>query len=384
MKTQNKVLTSLEIGTGLQYRVFEWLRFPLIVGVVFIHCFGRPSDYAATDFCHLTGMDYFNLFRVSISHVITHVCVPTFFFISGYLFFKGLETWDFKAYGRKLKRRVNTLLVPFLIWNTISILIVCFGLFRSEGVNGVHTFLADNGYWHLYWDSKNLSEGQTNWIGGGVLSTSPQLVPLWYLRDLMVVAICSPVLWFLFKKTKAYGLLLLTICYVSGVFVNISGFSAMAFLFFGAGAYCIMYNINPTTYAYRYRKPIMLITAFLIVVLTSLDGHNTKQGNLIYPFYVGIGFVNAINVATFFVKNEIIKIPTFLSMSAFFIYLAHKVAFINKLTQICESIFGLSTPLLMTISYLAVPIMTVCICLLLYYLLSRFTPRLCGVLMGGR
>ena len=27
-----------------QYTLFEWLRFPLIVGVVFIHCVGGPID----------------------------------------------------------------------------------------------------------------------------------------------------------------------------------------------------------------------------------------------------------------------------------------------------------------------------------------------------
>ena len=50
----------------LQYKVFDWLRFPLIVGVVFIHCFGKPFDFSAIDFGNLSGEDYYNLFRVSI------------------------------------------------------------------------------------------------------------------------------------------------------------------------------------------------------------------------------------------------------------------------------------------------------------------------------
>ena len=104
------------------YKVFDWLRFPLIVGVVFIHSFGKAFDYEAMDFLNLSGVDCHNLFRISISKVLTHVCVPTFYFISGYLFFKGLETWDAEKYKKKLVRRVKTLLVPFLIWNTISIL----------------------------------------------------------------------------------------------------------------------------------------------------------------------------------------------------------------------------------------------------------------------
>lgn len=83
------------------YKVFDWLRFPLIVGVVFIHSFGTPFDYDALDFLNLSGIDRYNLFRVSISKVLTHVCVPTFYFISGFLFFKGLETWDVEKYKQK-------------------------------------------------------------------------------------------------------------------------------------------------------------------------------------------------------------------------------------------------------------------------------------------
>lgn len=37
----------MERYSDLQFRVFDWLRFPLIVGVVFIHCFGKPFEYEA-------------------------------------------------------------------------------------------------------------------------------------------------------------------------------------------------------------------------------------------------------------------------------------------------------------------------------------------------
>ena len=48
----------------LIYKVFDWLRFPLIVGVVFIHSFGKPFDYEALDIYNLSGIDCYNLFRV--------------------------------------------------------------------------------------------------------------------------------------------------------------------------------------------------------------------------------------------------------------------------------------------------------------------------------
>lgn len=151
-------------NSNLQYKVFDWLRFPLIVGVVFIHCFGKPFDYGAINFMDLTSMDCYNLFRVSISHVASHVCVPLFFIISGYLFFKNM--WSGSVYLTKIKRRARTLLVPFLIWNTIAVLLSVFTSFRQGGLVGIQEFFSDNGYWHLYWDSHVWNVDRTNWLGG--------------------------------------------------------------------------------------------------------------------------------------------------------------------------------------------------------------------------
>ena len=92
----------------LKYKVFDWLRFPLIVFVVYIHSFGKPIDFYAIDFSNPMPMDYYNLFRISISHVLTHIAVPMFFFISGFLFFNKLQEWNRTVYFDKLKKRIKT------------------------------------------------------------------------------------------------------------------------------------------------------------------------------------------------------------------------------------------------------------------------------------
>lgn len=171
------------MNTDLQYKVFDWLRFPLIVGVVLIHCFGKPFDYEALDFNHLSNMDCYNLFRVSISKVLTHICVPTFYFISSYLFFKGLETWNRDRWIQKIRRRVKTLFIPFLIWNTIAILFALQSILRHEGWEGFQTFMANNDYLHLYWDCHEWNLDRTNWLGCVNSASSPYLIPLWFLRD---------------------------------------------------------------------------------------------------------------------------------------------------------------------------------------------------------
>lgn len=365
-------------------KVFDWLRFPLIVGVVFIHCFGKPFDYEALDFTQLSGMDCYNLFRVSISRVLTHVCVPTFYLISGYLFFVGLEKWNNNVYLRKLKKRCKSLLVPYLIWNSITLMLPITNAFIHGGMEGVIHFLESHNYWHLYWDCKKWNLDRTNWLGGVNLSSSPYLVPLWFLRNLMVVVLCSPALYYIFKKLKGWGVLLLSVCYISGVFICIPGFSANAFLFFGAGAFFKMNNIDMTILTYKYRYILYTMAFILWGVCTYFNGHNTPEGNYIYPFFVIVGCMALMNLSSSIVEKNILKMPNIFSKASFFIYLLHTVMVIKLVSKISYKIFGDTNPLLMTISYLFVPITTVIICLTTYYILNKFTPSLCKLLTGNR
>ena len=370
--------------TDLQFKVFDWLRFPLIVGIVFIHCFGKSFDYESINFAHLTGIDFYNLFRVSVSRVLTHICVPTFYLISGYLFFKGLEKWNWNVYLNKLKKRIKSLLLPFLIWNTISFLLPAFSSIRHEGWMGLQRFLAENGFWHLYWDCQAWNLDRTNLFGGTNLSTSPYCVPLWFLRDLMVVCVCSPLIFLLFKYLRICGLILLSLCYISGVFIPVSGFSINAFLFFGVGGYCRINNIDTTKISYNYRNVIYVVAIILWIVCTMLNGHNTELGDLVYPFYVMVGCMATINLATYLVDKKNVRIPEMLSRASFFLYLLHSIMVISLVSKVAIFIFGDKNPILMTLSYLFVPLMTIAVCLAIYTLLNKLSPSILKVLIGYR
>lgn len=368
----------------LQFAVFDWLRFPLIVGVVFIHCYGSPFDYNALDFKNLSSIDIFNLFRVCISKVLTHICVPTFFFISGYLFFVGMERWNYKKYIEKIKRRCHTLLIPFIIWNTISILVSLIVIFHNNSWKGFIDFFEKNRYLHLYWDCHWWNLERTNWLGGEDPASSPFLVPLWFLRDLIIVTLCSPIIYNLIKRTKVFFLLTLFICYISGVFIPIPGFSAMAFLFFSFGAYVCINNINIMSLSPKYVYIIYMITVALLIICTCLNGHDTPLGNYIYPLFVVSGFISLINLAKSFVENKIFRIPLYFSKSSFFIYLSHTILIIKYTQKLISHFIVKDNVLCMFIGYLATPIITISICVCIYWFLDRYLPSFCSVLTGNR
>lgn len=99
----------------------EWLRFPLIVCVVFIHSYsaGELLDFSTIDWSALSGREAVGLIQVFFSRVVTHFAVPCFYFISGYLFFCNIKHFDLSVWKGKMRSRAYTLLLPYVLWNLI-------------------------------------------------------------------------------------------------------------------------------------------------------------------------------------------------------------------------------------------------------------------------
>ena len=91
--------------TSLESKAISRLRFPLMMGVVLIHCVVIEPSLARNQGLGLTAA-IIQLFSLGL----TGPCVPLFFFISGYLFFfKYAQRFTVADYGQQLGKRVRTL-----------------------------------------------------------------------------------------------------------------------------------------------------------------------------------------------------------------------------------------------------------------------------------
>lgn len=103
-------------------RTIERLRFPMTVLVLFIHVLPFAASQGGIEYTFPFNTDsWSHRFIYFFNWIFPRVAVPMFCIISGYLFFQGLNTVDcFKEkYKLKLKSRVKTLLIPYLLWNII-------------------------------------------------------------------------------------------------------------------------------------------------------------------------------------------------------------------------------------------------------------------------
>ena len=196
----------------LQSRTINFLRFPLMLGVVIIHCrFTMRLQPECAQLINLNGGGY-DLVSWLISHVIFGLCVPCFFLISGYLFFNNCD-FNLYEYKSKLIKRVRTLLIPFILWNVIYTL--CYVIFRldifkdSEEIVGLVPWLQQ---------SSGIIKNLCRWLYGVFInfngSSAPIDVPFWYLRDLICMCIISPIVFLYVKYSKFFGLIICLLVWI--------------------------------------------------------------------------------------------------------------------------------------------------------------------------
>jgi len=86
---------------------------------------------------------------------------------------------------------------------------------------------------------------------------------MWFVRDLMVIVLLSPVVYWLVKKTKGFFVLLIALFYVSGVWIDIHGLTSATVFYFSAGAYFSIFGKNLIVELKRFRLPSYLLCACL-------------------------------------------------------------------------------------------------------------------------
>ena len=86
------------------------------------------------------------------SEFLGQVAVPGFFFLSGFLFFRGLD--DAKSWGRKLKSRVFSYVLPYLLWDSVmTLLYLSFGKaeWSLESLwEGIFLYRFNPVFWYFY------------------------------------------------------------------------------------------------------------------------------------------------------------------------------------------------------------------------------------------
>lgn len=174
--------------------MIKFLRFPLMVMVVMIHAQmsrismgGGIYEFNVETFPIYSNISYF------VSKLISRIAVPCFYLFSGYLFFMNIKRYSCQEYLQKIRKRTKTLLIPYIFWNLVVVILFFVSqTFIPSLISGyskpiVEFVIAD--WLKAFW----------SWNVGAPINN-----PLWFIRDLFVVVLLSPIIYHAIKLFKFY------------------------------------------------------------------------------------------------------------------------------------------------------------------------------------
>ncbi len=365
-------------------QTISFLRFPLVVLVVFLHHnVGQGLIVGGANVVDRPhGMLAF--FVSIISDVFSNVGVPLFFLFSGFLFFYHCDEFNREQYYKKIKKRLKSLLLPYLIWNAIALVfalcrflpIISYFLPNLDEQNIRWSF---GGFLNTFWNMEN-SVLSHNYIAGDSIYPIDQ--PLWYVRDLMIVMLCSPLIYYMVKAIRYYWVVLLGIIWLFLDPIKLGHINQLmtAFLFFSWGA---AYSIQSDNFVTRFKRYSFL--PFIYILIAILDTLTKDYEFNIYIHDIGIiaGIVSFVLVASFLIEKNIAKPNALLTGACFFVYAGHDII-LNNVSKLITKLWYTNSQWYLLANYILIPVLVISFFLGLYALIRKHSPSLLVPLTGGR
>ena len=365
-------------------KVIEWLRFPLACLIVLLHA--QILEPTWRPIVADSGFAY--TLKIICSEGICRIAVPSFFLISGYLFFKNLERWDKDVWLGKMKRRVHTLLSPYLLWNLLGIAYLCitpyFGA-MTENPDSIASIFRERGWLRMFWDSNRIVEQwnppTVNLLGVTMHNGVPATGPLWFIRDLIVINLFSPLVYVFVKHAKGIGLGILAILFILNIWFPMEGFSIIGFLFFSAGAYFAIFSKGLVDSFRKVKWPSYVGSAILLVLLVISFGRNGSTQYVLRCFQL-FGVIAGFNLAASIMQGENCLF-TRLADSSFFIYASH-IFIVSTITFLLSKLMPGTNQVMLAFKYLLSAAVTIAICEGVYQLMKRICLGFLSFICGNR
>ena len=347
------------------------ISFISIIMVVFIHSYNITVKFNSGNMYLISEYNVFvqNFFSQGISRI----AVPIFFCISGYLFFLKLNgTID--EFILKYRKRAKSLLLPYLIWSIWGLLFYIILQLFPQGKNFfTNELIVDYSF------TKILK----------TIFLYPITYQLWFVRDLMVFVIFSPIFYWLIKYFRAIPILLLFIIWLGFFNFSFVILKNESIFYFCLGAY---FAINKSDFIFKkLNQKYYWIFTFIWIIILSL------KTTLIYTKYdqtvlfllldkIGtlIGIIAIWSIYDIAMRNKTNPNKTIynLSLFTFFIYVFHE-PLLKIIKKVIFYISGASGIMSM-INFFMAPVITIFICILVGNFIKKNAPGFYSLITGGR
>lgn len=295
---------------------------------------------------------------------ICRVAVPFFFVRSGYLFFLNVD--DIKIVVSKIVKRFRSLVVPYLLWGILGLLF----LFAVSNIPFCNALIIRQYPW------ESLKEFCFQFF------VNPINYQLWFLRDLFLLCLISPIIFYFVRFTSWAGLVLLFFAYLLVPINYVVLYSSMSLFFFVLGAYIAIREPHLVEYNLVRKLPVVLIVFVILTV------YNALSKIYIIPYYSQLnaflpllGILCLWGIVQYASQRSKLVLLQYAPLS-FFVYLAHE-PLLTFLKKILIKYIPLST-LNYELLYFFLPIITLSIVVCIALVIRRSSVSFFSFLVGGR
>ena len=337
----------------------EFISFLLSILVLFIHSNFAP-DVAGDSLISFVNykVSYF------FSNSITRYAVPMFFIMSGITFFKG---YDNKKYFSKIKSRLFTLVIPYLLWNTIWM------------------------FWEIFTSYSFLAKLSTSEpypltlinILKGIFFYGCN-IPFWFIFDLIIFSLAAPLV-FLIIKNKYVGIIsvvLLSVVSLFGIYLPGSVFYyPMAIVFYLVGA---IIGFHFFDFASKEASKPMRIASLVflvayIVAKTIVPQKMHIDNYLMQTVTYTLAAFSLWNITDAFIERIDSRAIFKRSFAVYAMHLPIAIVILKILDFCCGQNEWLKIP-----KFIIMVVSTLIIINLVCAFLEKFAPKIYATLMGNR
>ena len=334
------------------------MRFPLILSIILYHA------YIAVP---ILGHKLYYQIIYPFGLWIGETGVPAYFFISGMFVF-----YSKKPYLQKMKSRIKTLAIPYIIWNSIMLaaFIIAFFLGYNHIINNVKE-IADYrflDYIRAFWDCGD-------WNGG---MGKPVYPPMWFLRNLMILCILSPLIKLIIEKTSILLPLIVSIIWINTPNMGLTYESISSFCL---GAFFPICRINLIDIYNKYST--LMISLFILLGIVDIITHTLFSLPINLQIHRLSIFMNILMLPAIgsFLVNKRLEMKS-LSKMSFFIYCIHlPIVIVFRKPASWHPELSNETHILL---YFISSIVIITICILFYHITKRIMPLFMRLATGNR
>ena len=337
--------------------------------VVFIHSYREKISYVGKNVI-LLPPQWLEYLKYMISEVIARTAVPMFFVMSAILLYRCEFTWK-----ENMRKKVRTILIPYLVLNTFWILFFYVAQQLEFAVPYFVTYQSRIQDWGI--------EGWLDAYFGNVLDAYPLLYPTWFLRDLFILNLFA----LLIKKcvdTVPRVSLFLVLCLwmipLPIPFIGERGVSGQSLVFFVLGYYLVKYRAD-------LRRPddwsMWLVSGIYVVcVLVTMLSIGQVLHYMFRHITIFVGIVFFYKCGQWIEESRGREFCVRFSKHSFFIFAFHEMNLTIVTKLLAEKIP--QTWQIQLAEYFLLPMLIIIGCVLLSILMKACFPRGYRVLTGGR